>query len=112
MHEFEQLEYVGLRNCPISGISSLSELHALTHLDLAGTRVTDTGLEHLSGLSELARLDLGGTQLTDAGLEHLTELHGLETLNLGRTQVTDVGGTMLKQALPTCLITVPSPTRR
>src|SRR5438105_7583550 len=43
----------------------------LKHLNLRGTKITDSTLEFLSGVSSLEWLDIGSAQITDTGLDHL-----------------------------------------
>jgi uncharacterized membrane protein/YHS domain-containing protein len=61
----------------------------LVWLDLAGTRVTDTGLVQVAEMPFLKRLHLERTALTDAALCQLSGLKQLEYLNLYGTPVTD-----------------------
>ncbi|HET6246950.1 MAG TPA: c-type cytochrome domain-containing protein [Tepidisphaeraceae bacterium] len=60
-------------------------------LNLANTKVTDSGLAALEGMKNLHRLHLEKTAITDAGLTHLKNLTALEYLNLYSTAVTDGG---------------------
>jgi mono/diheme cytochrome c family protein len=71
----------------------------LRWLDLAGTKVTDTGLSQLKTMANLTRLHLERTIVTDAGMTNLTQLDGLEYLDLYGTEVTDAGLETL-QTLP------------
>ena len=74
------------------GLSHLSSLPALTHLDACGGRITDQGLEHLGRLSTLKRLNLShNTRVSNAGLHHLAPLNDLEVLNLSHTDVAAPG---------------------
>ncbi|WP_038170536.1 c-type cytochrome domain-containing protein [Verrucomicrobium sp. BvORR106] len=63
----------------------------LIWVDLARTKVTDSGLAMVAGMSNLERLHLENTAITDAGLDHLAKLGKLEYLNLYGTKVTDAG---------------------
>jgi YHS domain-containing protein len=63
----------------------------LRWLDLAGTRITDSGLVVVAGMTNLTRLHLERTVVTDDGLAHLAGLRELEYLNLYGTAVTDAG---------------------
>jgi hypothetical protein len=73
-------------------------------VNLAGTKITDTGLAHLKGLTELHEFDLSGTKVTDTGLVHLKGLANLERLYLNETKTTDAGVADLQKALPDCQI--------
>ena len=73
-------------------LASLAPLAAnLRWLDLAGTRVSDTGLVHVAAMPNLVRLHLERTGITDDGLDSLSGLKELEYLNLYATKVTDTG---------------------
>ena len=61
----------------------------VTSLNLAGTKISNSGLEHISALRKLTCLHLGKTDISDAGLAHLRNLSHLRTLNLHHTHVTD-----------------------
>ena len=63
----------------------------ITGVDLARTKVTDTGLKELASLTSLHTLDLRFTKVTDAGLKEISGLQSLQNLKLGNMQVTDVG---------------------
>src|SRR5262245_32991790 len=66
-------------------------------LDLAGTRVTDTGLSNLASMPNLVRLHLERTGITDTGLVAVADLPNLEYLDLYGTAVTDAGVERLGQ---------------
>jgi internalin A len=94
----------------------LSQLPALSSLDLSLTRVTDQGMQELrslpgivelnlrfaeyvtdeglaaiKGWKKLKRLVLHGTKVSDTSLEHIAGITSLETLDLGSVMLTDVG---------------------
>jgi len=91
-----------------AGLSRLTRLTKLERLSLNGTQVTDAGLAQLASLTRLKELSLVGTQITDAGLVHLAQLTNLELLKVHNTQVTLQGMQQLHQALPQCVIWLPS----
>ena len=68
----------------------------LRWLDLARTRVTETGLVQVAAMKNLLRLHLEQTSLGDAALTHLGGLANLEYLNLYATPVTAAGLAQLK----------------
>ena len=68
----------------------------LRWLDLARTRVTETGLVQVAAMKNLLRLHLEQTALGDAALTHLGGLANLEYLNLYATPVTAAGLAQLK----------------
>jgi len=74
----------------------------LKHLDLSGTRVTDTSLKPLAALTSLEYLKLTSAPITDAGLKHLVGLTKLKHLNLIDTRVTSAGAEFIMKALPHC----------
>ena len=86
------------------GLSHLSNLTALSYLDLGYTWVTDDGLSHLSNLTALSHLDLYSTKVTDDGLSHLYNLTSLTNLDLGGTGVSKAGIQRLRDLLPDCQI--------
>lgn len=61
----------------------------ITWLNLAGTKVTDSGLQHVANLKKLTRLHLERTEITDAGIANLAALENLQYLNLYGTKVSD-----------------------
>ncbi|OWK38681.1 protein kinase domain-containing protein [Fimbriiglobus ruber] len=91
------LTHLELRYCrqvTNAGLAHLRGLTALTALDLKYCeQITDAGLAYLQGLTILTYLDLHGCQeVTDAGLAHLQGLTALTHLDLGGCQeVTDAG---------------------
>ena len=60
-------------------------------LNLAKTRVTDTGLATLAQFPELRRLHLDRTRVSDAAMAHIAKLPKLEYLNLVSTSLSDTG---------------------
>lgn len=76
-------------------LSYLSHFGLLTHLDLTGTKVTDSELSHLSKLKSLTDLSLEGTGITDAGMPYLANLTSLRCLNLFNTNVTGASSVYL-----------------
>jgi len=69
----------------ITDISALSELSALTWLNLSDNRIAD--ISALSGLSGIETLTLYGNQITD--ITALSEMARLRRLDLERNQITD-----------------------
>jgi repressor of nif and glnA expression len=89
------------------GLKELAKFQNLTHLSLVGTQITDEGLKELAKLQKLKMLGLAQSKITDAGLKEVAKLQKLEMLNLNGTKVTKEGVTVLKKALPNCLIIGP-----
>lgn len=80
-----------------SGLKHLAGLPKLQRLDLGyNSRISDDGLMHLVGLTELSALGLTETKITDDGLKHLSGLTKLSLLNLEGSKVTDAGLEHLK----------------
>ena len=69
----------------ITDISSLSELDALTRLNLSDNQIVD--ISALSGLTGIETLTLYGNQITD--ITALSDLVRLRRLDLERNQITD-----------------------
>ncbi|MBK9141192.1 MAG: protein kinase [Candidatus Melainabacteria bacterium] len=88
------LERIYLRDCrgvTDRGISFLSGLHKLTHLELRGTSVTGRSTSSLAAISGLQRLDLGDLDIDDRALPPLARLTRLEALSLAGTRITKKG---------------------
>ncbi len=86
-NSFDIRERLVLRD---QGLQHLSELPALTSLQLDETFATDEGLSFLSKLEKLSNLKISG-QFTDAGLEHLKKLKSLRLLRLSSPNITEEG---------------------
>lgn len=85
------LRWLSLAQTDISDGVPLDVLKTVTHLDLAGTDLTDAGLKPVASLTQLHELILREARLTDAGLEHLKPLVNLRSLDLIRTRLSDKG---------------------
>ncbi len=59
-----------------------SHLKYLSHLDLAGSAVTNAGLKHLVQLQSLDRVSLAGTAITGSALKRLAALEELTWLDV------------------------------
>ncbi|KAK8595165.1 hypothetical protein V6N13_016069 [Hibiscus sabdariffa] len=59
-------------------------LTGLTHLDLFGARITDSGTNYLQNLKNLRSLEICGGGLTDAGVKNIKDLSSLSLLNLSQ----------------------------
>ncbi|MBI1373966.1 MAG: hypothetical protein GC159_14685 [Phycisphaera sp.] len=68
----------------------------LSWLNLANTKISDTGLKAIAGFPHLSRLHLEKTVIGDEAIEHIKTLKELEYLNLYGTKVTDKGVDQLK----------------
>jgi hypothetical protein len=75
----------------------VSPLNGLTQLILSRTPIGDDGLRHLAGLTNLRDLRLGGTRIQGHGLVHLKGLRSLEVLSLFDTNVGDDAVTHLME---------------
>ena len=82
------LEVIDLEDCAITdaGVIHILKLSELRRLNLAGTRITDTGGALLGGLGNLAVLDLGGTVVAAKTLAAIRPLALLE-LYLDHTRI-------------------------
>ena len=81
-----ELEWLTLRETPVSDITPLARLKRLERLNLIDTQVRN--LSPLSGLSNLEGLHLIGSPVTD--LSPLSKLTKLEEISLGDTLVRDL----------------------
>lgn len=71
------------------GLALFQDCAALTHLDLNYTRAGDTGLSYFRGCKDLAQLRAANTLVTEAGWVHLRDCSKLVELDLGATQFSD-----------------------
>jgi Leucine-rich repeat (LRR) protein len=72
------------------GLSVLSNLDKLTHLDLCASDVTDGCISHINHLRSLTRLKLKATQITSVGVADLSNPSKLTTLDISWTSVDDL----------------------
>ena len=79
------------------GIASIGGWKKLKHLNLHGTKASDTALEHIAGIAGLETLNVGSTMMTDVGLERLTGLTNLKELTMGGNELGDAGLQALRQ---------------
>ncbi len=88
-----QIIWLNLANTKVtdSGLAPLEQLKMIRRLHLEKTQVSDVGLTHLKGLTNLEYLNLYGTNVTDAGLAQLADLKNLKELYLWQSKVTDAG---------------------
>jgi hypothetical protein len=87
-----------------SGLSAIASLPNIRVLHLEKTGIGDAGLAHVKGLANLEYLNLYGTQVTDAGLDQLAGLKNLKNVYLWQSKVTDAGAEKLRKALPTAKV--------
>lgn len=83
-------EFTDANLAPLAAIAD-----KIASLDLARTKITDTGLKAVAAMAHLKELHLENTAISDAGLDHLKSLSELEYLNLYNTKVTDAGAQKL-----------------
>ncbi len=97
-----QLTWLNLAKTKVSdsGLAALESLPKLTRLHLENTAIGDPALAHLAGLQHLRYLNLYGTKVTDAGLDSLAGLGNLEKVYLWQTGVTPEGAQKLAAAIP------------
>jgi len=70
-------------------MARVAQMRDLRKLDLAHTKITDSGLEHLKPLTGIRELSLYYAEyITDDGIAHLKGWKDLEILNLRGTRVT------------------------
>jgi hypothetical protein len=82
----------------------------LSGLDLANSRVTDSGLRHLAGFSVLQWLDLSGTDVTLAGVrEALGHVAALAYLNVKGTRIGWLGRRSLAKQFPRLRVVAAEP---
>ena len=71
------------------GLVHFQDCKDLTHLHLAGTKVSDVGLAHFKNCKNLTHLTLDHTQVGDAGLAHFKGMR-LMSLWIDDTGITDL----------------------
>lgn len=82
-----------ITNADLESIAGLPEgQDQVTVMNLADSRVGDSGLAHLPKFPNIERLDLSGTIVSNTGLTPVAELKKLTTLALDRTQNLDETG--------------------
>ncbi len=83
-----QREY--LADNHIAQLASLGEhVELITTMNLARSKVTDSGISYLPKFTKLDSLDAGSLQLTAAGIEQIGKIETLEQLSLAFVPVTD-----------------------
>ncbi|HVX60319.1 MAG TPA: hypothetical protein VHC19_06955 [Pirellulales bacterium] len=103
-----RLEYLHLQAPNITG-DGLRRLNAnLVKLGLSsGAPLADADIVHLTRLKKLEWVYVSQpTTLTDAGLKLFEQMPQLKTLHLRAARATPQGIQRLKQALPSCRITI------
>jgi hypothetical protein len=71
------------------GLAVLSELKALTELNLSSTKVSDACMKTIASLPLLMTLNVAETRIGDIGVMHLAGHRKLQILDLSGTMVTD-----------------------
>jgi len=79
-----------------SGLERLRDLKGVRELDLYFAEfITDEGLSALATWNKLERLNLRGTRLTSRSLEHIAKLTALKHLDLSYSQIDDTNVELL-----------------
>ncbi|HUY33298.1 MAG TPA: hypothetical protein VMV69_11005 [Pirellulales bacterium] len=92
--EFPELRSLVLRRCKKvtdNGLSHVSHLPKLTHLDISDTGITDNGGRLLGGLTSLQSLHAANTRISDETLKSISSLPNIQVLDLTGTLVSDKG---------------------
>ncbi|PWT86856.1 MAG: hypothetical protein C5B56_11755 [Proteobacteria bacterium] len=79
------------------GMAAIKDWKKLKHLNVHGTKSSDTTLEHLAGITSLESLNFGSAVMTDVGLERLVGLTNLKELTMGGNEVSDAGLQALRE---------------
>ncbi|MDX1564461.1 MAG: c-type cytochrome domain-containing protein [Phycisphaeraceae bacterium] len=89
----QQVAWLNLAKTKItdSGLATLAQMPNLNQLHLEKTSIGNAGLAHLKGADNLEYLNLYGTQVSDAGLAHLAGLKNLKKLFVWQSKVTKEG---------------------
>lgn len=107
----KQITWLDLAGTRVSdtGMNVVAEMRNLTRLDLANTAITDAGARRLSGLKRLEYLNLRGTRVRDGALATVEQLPSLRSLYLWETAVTDAAIDRLRAAKPTVRVVRAAP---
>ncbi len=102
----EQVYWLNLANTKVtdSGLAPIAQLKNLRRLHLEKTQVTDAGLTNIKGLTNLDYLNLYGTNVTDAGIAQLAGLKNLKELYVWQSKVTDAGAQSLRKQAPQLMV--------
>jgi len=79
------------------GLAAIKDWKKLKHLNLHGTKVSDTTLEHIANITTLESLNVGSAMITDVGIERLVSLPNLKELTMGGNELGDAGLQALRQ---------------
>jgi Leucine-rich repeat (LRR) protein len=84
------LTKLDLTGCDIGdeAVPFISQFSSLIELQLAATKITDTGVEMLGRL-RLRKLNLGSCRVSDRGLSAIASITSLSSLDLTCTMITD-----------------------
>jgi hypothetical protein len=89
-----------------TGLATVSKMSSLERLHLENTAVTDAGIANLAGLRSLEYINLYGTKVTDAGIAKLAEVKSLKKLFVWQTGVTKAGAQALEAKIPGLVVNV------
>lgn len=80
----KSLEVLGIEKSGLNdqSLKSLTGLHNLRRLRIAGCPIADSGLVEIAKLTNLEELEIRGAPVTDDGLKHLVKLSKLRKLHL------------------------------
>jgi hypothetical protein len=102
MENFPHLESIRFGDCGDEEaividkwLSQLSTLKNLQSLDVAGSKLTDSGMEIISRFTSLKELDIRSTRITSRGAQCLRSTPLLEKLILYDTQIDDAANEIL-----------------
>jgi hypothetical protein len=79
------------------GLAAIKDWKKLKHLNVHGTKISDTTLEHISGITTLESVNVGTAMITDVGIERLVSLPNLKELTMGGNELGDAGLQALRQ---------------
>ena len=82
------------------GLSRLSQIKALTLLDLSSSGINDDGVKQLLNCNNLKSLNLSDTKISDVALKELSALKNLTRLEIRNTNATEAGVTELRDRSP------------
>lgn len=99
--KFKELETLVFPVANVEGISQLSPLEKLEHLDLSCSGITNSQVKQLCELKHLKNLNLSFTNISDECLGDLEKLDGLNRLTLRQTKLSESAIQELRKTLKT-----------